>query len=107
MGHFVQVTGLGFGVQITAVLYSLVAGYRAALRRDIRKHQQHVIRMIGLAYGVFPFKQIFTALPFLNYMPGEWTYATSVWLSSITGMILTERALLGLQPEDKKRIHTD
>lgn len=59
--------------------------------------------MIGLAYGVFPTKYIWVViLAMSNAVHGEWVYPMSVWLSTITGVVVTEWALLGkLSVEDK------
>ena len=51
-----QVSGAGFAALIVAAAYNLGAGYAAARRRDIAQHQRCMVRMVGLAYGVFPFK---------------------------------------------------
>ena len=48
-----------------------------------------MVRMVGLAYGVFPFKHIFVVLSsFL--LPGHWAYAAGVWLSSPVGALTHE-----------------
>lgn len=79
-----QVSGAGFAALIAAAGYNLAAGYAAARRRDIAAHQRCMVRMVGLAYGVFPFKHIYVVLAsFL--LPGHWAYAAAVWLSSPTG----------------------
>ncbi|CAL8465920.1 g5456 [Coccomyxa elongata] len=85
-----KVTGLGFAAQIATVLYNAMIGFMAARRRNIVMHRRCMIRMVGLAYGVLPFKQLFAAFPPLNYLPGQSTYAAAVWLSSPVGMFLTE-----------------
>ena len=100
-----QATGLGFAVNIAFSLFSLTMGVVAAKQKDIATHRRHVIRMIGLAYGVFPFKYVWlTLLSMTDVITGEWTYAASVWLSSITGVLVTEWAFLGALPaEDTAR----
>lgn len=79
-----QVSGAGFAALIAAAGYNLAAGYAAARRRDIAAHQRCMVRMVGLAYGVFPFKHIYVVLASL-LLPGHWAYAAAVWLSSPTG----------------------
>ena len=91
-----QVTGIGFAVNITASMYTALAGVIAAIRRDIPTHRRNVIRMIGLAYGVFPTKYIWVViLAMSNMVRGEWVYPLSVCLSTVTGVVVTEWALLG------------
>lgn len=98
-----QATGFGFGLNIAASVYSLLAGLIAGIKRDIPTHKRHIIRMIGLAYGVFPTKYIWVLiLAMSNTLRGEWVYPVSVWLSTVTGVLVTEWALLGkLSAEDK------
>lgn len=97
-----QATGLAFSLIITASLDSLFAALIAAKKRDIPTHRRHVIRMIGLAYGVFPFKYIWAvALTLSNVVSGTWLYSTSVFLSAITGVLVTEWAFQGqITPKD-------
>lgn len=96
-----QATGLGFVANISLSVFSLFKGVIAAKQKDIPTHRQHVIRMIGLAYGVFPFKYLWlTLLSTTDVISGEWTYAASVWLSCITGVLVTERAFLGALPAE-------
>lgn len=97
-----QATGLGFAASIAFSLYSLTMGVVAAKKKDIPAHRKHVIRMIGVAYGVFPFKYLWlTLLGLNNVITGQWAYAASIWLSSITGVLVSEWAFLGaLPPED-------
>jgi uncharacterized membrane protein YozB (DUF420 family) len=78
------VSGAGFAALIAAAGCNLAAGYVAARRRDIATHQRCMIRMVGLAYGVFPFKHLYVVLASL-LLPGHWAYAAAVWLSSPTG----------------------
>ena len=80
----VQVSGAGFAALIAAAGYNLAAGYAAARRRDIAAHQRCMVRMVGLAYGVFPFKHLYVVLASF-FLPGHWAYAAAVWLSSPTG----------------------
>lgn len=90
-----QATGLGFAVNIAFSLFSLTMGVVAAKQKDIATHRRHVIRMIGLAYGVFSFKYVWlTLLSMTAVITGECTYAASVWLSSITSVLVTEWAFL-------------
>ena len=85
-----QVSGAGFAALIAAAGYNLAAGYAAARRRDIAAHQRCMVRMVGLAYGVFPFKHIYVVLAsFL--LPGHWAYAAAVWLSSPTGELASQK----------------
>lgn len=96
----VQATGLAFAANISLSVYSLVMGVIAAKQKDIPTHRQHVIRMIGLAYGVFPFKYLWlTLLSTTDVISGEWTYAVSIWLACITGVLVTEKAFLGALPK--------
>ncbi|BDA48301.1 hypothetical protein COCOBI_11-5610 [Coccomyxa sp. Obi] len=102
-----KVTGLGFAARIVAVLYNAAAGYMAARRRDIVMHRQCMVRMVGLAYGVLPFKQLFAAFPPFNYLPGQWAYAAAVWLSSPVGMFLTEWAFASGNLPAPNQAHAD
>ena len=96
-----QATGLGFAASITFSLYSLTMGVVAAKKKDIPVHRKHVIRMIGVAYGVFPFKYLWlTLLGLNNVITGQWAYAASIWLSSITGVLVSEWAFLGALPAE-------
>lgn len=82
-------------MNIAASSYSLLAGAWAAHIRDIPTHKKHVIRMIGTAYGVFPAKYIWVViLAMSNVVRGEWVYPLSIWLSTISGVMVTEWALL-------------
>ena len=93
---FLQVTGFGFAANITASMYTALAGLTAAIKRDIPTHKKNVIRMIGLAYGVFPTKYVWVIiLSMSNMVSGEWVYPLSVCLSTVTGALVTEWALLG------------
>jgi hypothetical protein len=83
----VQVSGAGFAALIATAGYNLAAGYAAAKRRDIATHQRCMVRMVGGAYGVFPFKQIFVVLSSF-VLPGHWAYAAGVWLSWPIGAML-------------------
>ena len=96
-----QATGLGFMAGIAFSLYSLTMGVVAAKNKDIPAHRRHVLRMIGVAYGVFPFKYMWlTLLGMTNVITGHWVYAASVWLSSITGVLVTEWAFSGALPDE-------
>ena len=89
----VQATGLGFALAISFSLYNLIMGVVAAKKKDIPAHRQHVIRMIGVAYGVFPFKYLWLVLlGMTNVLTGQWAYAASIWLSAITGVVVSDWA---------------
>ncbi len=89
-------TGLGFSANIAASVYSLLAAALAAKRKDIAQHKRHVIRMLGLAYGVFPTKYIWVyILAMGDLVTGTWVYAIAIWLSAVTGVLVTEWAFLG------------
>lgn len=88
-----QATGLGFAVSISFSLYNLIMGVVAAKKHDIPAHRRHVIRMIGVAYGVFPFKYVWLVLlGMTNVLTGTWAYAASIWLSSLTGVLVSDWA---------------
>ena len=96
-----QATGLGFVANIAFSIYSLTMGVVAAKQKDIPAHRRHVIRMIGVAYGVFPFKYLWlTLLGMTDVITGTWVYAASIWLSSITGVLVSEWAFLGALPAE-------
>ena len=90
---FLQAIGCSFSVHIVASIYSLIAALAAAKRRDIPTHRRHVIRMLGLAYGIFPTKYIWVGvLAISNVVSGTWAYATAIALSAITGVVVTDWA---------------
>ena len=94
-----QATGLGFAANITFSIYSLTMGVIAAKQKDIPTHRRHVIRMIGVAYGVFPFKYLWLALlGMTDVITGTGLSAASIWLSSITGVLVSEWAFTGALP---------
>ena len=73
----------------------------AAKKKDIVTHRRNVIQMIGLAYGVFPFKYVWiVALAMTNLLAGDWLYGVSIYLSTITGVLVTNWALLGKLPAE-------
>lgn len=93
MPALLQAIGFSFSVNVTASIYSLIAALVAAKRRDIPTHRRHVIRMLGLAYGVFPTKYIWVGiLTVSNVVSGTWAYATAVFLSAFTGVVVTDWA---------------
>ncbi|KAL3139554.1 hypothetical protein ABBQ38_003875 [Trebouxia sp. C0009 RCD-2024] len=88
-----KATGLGFALAISFSLYNLIMGVVAAKKKDIPAHRRHVARMIGVAYGVFPFKYLWLVLlGMTNVLTGQWAYAASIWLSSITGVVVSDWA---------------
>ena len=55
--------------------------------------------MVGLAYGVFPFKYVWIViLAMTNLLAGDWLYGVSIYLSTITGVLVTNWAFLGKLP---------
>lgn len=97
-----KATGIGYLAIIGTAVYNIVVGFSAARKRDINRHNRCVLRVIGLCYGVFPFKQMFAAFPLLNLLPGFWPYTAAVALSAATGVLVTERVFGGLLPEDRQ-----
>ena len=66
-----QAAGLGFAVHILATCICVASGYAAARRGHICEHRQCMVRMMGLAYGVLPFKQMYVAALSLTPLPGD------------------------------------
>ena len=96
---YAQVTGLGFSLNITASVYNLAMGVIAAKSKDFTTHRRHVVQMVGLAYGVFPFKYIWILiLAVTSVLSGDWLYGVSIWLSTVTGVLVTNWAFLGKLP---------